>query len=77
MSDNIFTFKFPHRSFLPPPQKASLVAHARPHGVPVPLGSFAIFQQTMGALVLRTVLKVDIVVVGKRHKGLFRLDVPA
>ena len=26
MSDNILTFKFPHRSFLPPPKKASLVA---------------------------------------------------
>ena len=35
--------------------------------VPVPLGNFAIFQQTMGARVLRTVLAVDIVVVGVRH----------
>ena len=36
--------------------------------VPVPLGIFAIFQQTMGARVLGTVLAVDIVVVGERHK---------
>ena len=26
MSDNILTLKFPHRSFSPPPKKASLVA---------------------------------------------------
>ena len=36
--------------------------------VPVPLGIFAIFQQTMGARVLGTVLAVDIVVVGERYK---------
>ena len=45
--------------------------------VHVPLGSFAIFQQTVGARVLRTMLAVDIVVVGESHifllSPLFRL----
>ena len=37
--------------------------------VPVPIGSFPIFQRTIGARVLRTVLAVDIVVVGERYKA--------